>query len=401
MTSLDNIQIQVKRLLTSSSNFHELEAAYEHYSGNISSHAISLELSKFMLALCHCIEPKSILDLGSGFSSFVFRQYKEADVVSVDNNANWIDITREYLASQGLQDSNLVLWDYLDRSMKFDLVSYDLGRMPVRRKELAQAFHLAKPETGIIILDDVHKGGYREYAKSVIDERGYEMIDLRDLTLDQYGRHSWLVRKGKMKPLNTIYPTSYFGRRSSLNWRAPIVCGALNDIIKPKKVVDVGCAIGDLVKGWLDLGVDAYGVEGSPGAKEFLEVPDHRILFHDLRERLPNWSHDNVWVNSTTDLVTCFEVAEHIEEEYADQFVDNLVFLEAPEILISAAPPGQGGHYHVNCQPYEYWVEKFRARGYARVKLAEEKIKKALAPWRHKAGVKAYYNNLLYFWNGE
>ncbi len=197
-----------------------------------------------------------------------------------------------------------------------------------------------------------------------------------------------------MKPLDQIYPARYFGRRNSLNWRAPIVCGILNDIVKPKKVVDVGCAIGDLVKGWMDLGVDAHGLEGSPGAMKFLEVPDDRVLLHDLREPLSNWIDD-------ADLVTCFEVAEHIEEEYADQFVDNLIALGAPEILISAAPPGQGGHYHVNCQPYEYWVEKFRVRGYARVAIAEHRIKKALAPWRHKAGIKAYYNNLLHFWNGK
>jgi len=285
--------------------------------------------------------------------------------------------------------------------MKFDLVSYDLGRMPVRQKELAQAFHFAKPETGIIVLDDVHKSGYRQHVKNLIDERGYEFVDLKEVTLDQYGRHAWLVRRTKMRPLSTIYKPGYFARRSSLNWRAPIVCGAINDIVKPKRVVDVGCATGDLINGWIDLKVDAYGVEGSPGAREFLECPGERVLFHDLRIPLNNDRHMFIGDHNPVDLVTCFEVAEHIEEEYADQFVDNLISLGAPEILISAAPPGQGGHYHVNCQPYEYWEEKFKDRGYERVPLVEHKLKKALAPWRHKAGIKAYYNNVLHFWNGK
>ena len=401
MTSLGDFRIQAKRLLTSWYDFSDLEEAHKYYSEKISSHAISLELSKCLLLLCHYAKPKSILDLGSGFSSFVFRQYKEAEVVSVDNDSNWIKVTRDYLESQGLSNGSLVLYDYLDRTRKFDLVSYDLGRMPVRHNYLVQAFYFAKPGTGIIVLDDVHKKGYREYAKSIIDERDYEFVDLRDITLDQYGRHAWLVRRSNMKSLDAIYPARYFARRKSLNWRAPIVCGAINDVVKPKRVVDVGCATGDLINGWIELGVDAYGVEGSPGAREFLECPGERVVFHDLRIPMENDRHMFIGDHNPIDLVTCFEVAEHIEEEFADQFVDNLVIFGAPEILISAAPPGQGGHYHVNCQPYEYWIQKFRTRGYARVQIAEDRIKKALAPWRHKAGVKAYYNNLLHFWNGK
>src|SRR5690606_32212786 len=33
-------------------------------------------------------------------------------------------------------------------------------------------------------------------------------------------------------------------------------------------------------------------------------------------------------------------------------------------ILFSAAPPGQGGEYHVNEQPLQYWREKFAGHGY-------------------------------------
>lgn len=57
------------------------------------------------------------------------------------------------------------------------------------------------------------------------------------------------------------------------------------------------------------------------------------------------------------------EVAEHIEEEYADTFVDNLT--NASDcILFSAAIPGQGGEHHVNEQWQSYWVKKFENRCY-------------------------------------
>ena len=33
-------------------------------------------------------------------------------------------------------------------------------------------------------------------------------------------------------------------------------------------------------------------------------------------------------------------------------------------ICFSAAVPGQGGYQHINEQFQDYWIEKFRARGY-------------------------------------
>src|SRR5262249_7981990 len=33
--------------------------------------------------------------------------------------------------------------------------------------------------------------------------------------------------------------------------------------------------------------------------------------------------------------------------------------------FMTAAPPGQGGHFRVNEQPYDYWIERFRKFDYA------------------------------------
>ena len=59
------------------------------------------------------------------------------------------------------------------------------------------------------------------------------------------------------------------------------------------------------------------------------------------------------------------EVAEHIPIESADVFIENLVRHSDGMILFSAAPPGQGGEFHVNEQPYDYWRQKFKRHGYA------------------------------------
>lgn len=190
-----------------------------------------------------------------------------------------------------------------------------------------------------------------------------------------------------MNPLEEIYPNRFFSRRNSLNWRAKFVCEAVRDVLAPVSVIDVGCAIGDLVKRFLALGIDAYGLEGSRGCLPYLEVESDRVFIEDLRLPIDVGRYD---------LAICFEVAEHIEPEYADQFLANLTGM-SDRVLMSAAPPFQGGHYHVNCQPQEYWTEKMAALGFAPDTGIVEAIKQRLAPWQNKPGIKAYYQNLLYF----
>ena len=93
------------------------------------------------------------------------------------------------------------------------------------------------------------------------------------------------------------------------------------------------------------------------------------------------------------------EVAEHIEPEFVDMFIKNLVNA-SDKILISVAPPGQGGHHHVNCQPVEYWVSKFSAINYLHKPEIAHRIKIGWKGFEHKPGIKAYWQNLAYFEKG-
>lgn len=194
------------------------------------------------------------------------------------------------------------------------------------------------------------------------------------------------------KPLEQIYGRSFFSRRYKLNWRAPIVCDAMMLTFKLDKgdtVIDVGCAQGDFVAEFNEnTGIIAFGIEGSQHSKEFFSCNPKVVFMDDLREPL----NLDVFFN----LCMCMEVAEHIEPEYADVFVDNLCSL-SETIVLSAATPGQGGHYHVNCQPFEYWEEKFQARGYERWTGLEARLKYLLEPWKHKDGIRAYWWNILVF----
>jgi len=61
-------------------------------------------------------------------------------------------------------------------------------------------------------------------------------------------------------------------------------------------------------------------------------------------------------------LVWSCEVAEHIEEQFVDNYLASIA--NGKVIAMTHATPQQGGHHHVNCQPPEYWIEKLDDRGY-------------------------------------
>lgn len=191
-----------------------------------------------------------------------------------------------------------------------------------------------------------------------------------------------------MKKLEDIYKGAFFGKRYRMEWRAEPVCSAIIDVLNPQSIIDIGCAVGDLIKEFDKRGRICYGIEGAKTVLPHLMVDAEKVFIEDLRVPI----NPKVFV----DLVLCLEVAEHIEPEYSNQFVDNLIKF-SHTVLLTAAPPGQGGHYHVNCQPFSYWINKFALRGYYYYPEIAESIKKKWLPWKNKKGIKAYYDNLLFF----
>ena len=130
----------------------------------------------------------------------------------------------------------------------------------------------------------------------------------------------------------------------------------LKDMLSVNSVLDVGCAQGTWLNFWQQSNVaDILGVDGDYVVRDRLEIPSACFLAQDVSEPFD--------LERQFDLVQCLEVAEHIAADQAATLVDNLT-RHGASILFSAAPPGQGGEYHVNEQPYDYWRNLFQARGY-------------------------------------
>lgn len=123
------------------------------------------------------------------------------------------------------------------------------------------------------------------------------------------------------------------------------------DIVQPKSVLDVGCGLGTWLHAFDELGLcDYLGVDGEYVDKNHLKIGEDRFISQDLRKP---WS-----LSRKFDVVISLEVAEHLEESYAEHFVKTLVE-HGDVIIFSAAIPGQGGQYHVNEQWLSYWVRLF------------------------------------------
>ena len=185
------------------------------------------------------------------------------------------------------------------------------------------------------------------------------------------------------------YSWKWFTRRKKLDWRGPIIANALVEVWSPESVYDVGCGNGVYVQYLLNQSVNAWGIEPTQECLSSLSMPVDRLLHLDLR--FP-WLVEGEKV----DLAVCLEVAEHIDEPFADTFVDNLSAV-SDQLVFSAAPPGGKGHHHVNCQLPEYWKQKFLARGYIHDEVHERLWLEALAPWKHRKEINAYRRNGICF----
>jgi hypothetical protein len=153
------------------------------------------------------------------------------------------------------------------------------------------------------------------------------------------------------------------------------VIGLLCRHVALSSVLDVGCGRGVWVDEWRRGGVaDAVGVDGAYVRTDRLLIPREQFVALELSRRFD--------LGRRFDLVQSLEVAEHISSSSAEIFVDNLV-THGDVILFSAAVPGQGGEFHVNEQPYEYWRSKFASREFAIFDFLRPHIVKirAIEPW--------------------
>lgn len=169
------------------------------YTDSVSINAASLQCCAYLIALYDEHKPSRILDLGSGISSYCLRTYKalhslDTEIWSIDSDEEWLGISRRYSSSRGLGDQGFELWeDIKDKQETFDLIFVDIDMSPKRELYFDAVFNqFSKPGT-IVLLDDMHKSVIATPFDKLMEESDYTESDIKDLTIDEYGRYSRLV----------------------------------------------------------------------------------------------------------------------------------------------------------------------------------------------------------------
>lgn len=168
-----------------------LKIAYKDYIANYSASLISLSLDRgvFFYYLCQLIRPAMILDLGSGFSSFIFRRYSKdtasvASVLSIDDSEFWLNQTADFLKKHDVSADGMQLWNNSQQEVfpEFSIAFLDIGTLEMRLKLLPDLIHKIKFSSGIILIDDFHVPFYRKKVREICKMENINIYSLRKVT---------------------------------------------------------------------------------------------------------------------------------------------------------------------------------------------------------------------------
>jgi glycosyltransferase involved in cell wall biosynthesis/SAM-dependent methyltransferase len=165
-----------------------------------------------------------------------------------------------------------------------------------------------------------------------------------------------------------MYDKEYFEKhynppykRSELRWLNFFnhIADELVRSLKPRTMLDVGCAIGFLVEALWRRGVQAYGIDLSNYA--IRQVPENlkgfcavKSVLEPLPESFPR----------TYDLLTCIEVLEHLSPDEGQVAIKNIAS-KTRCILFSSTPHDDlAESTHVNVRPVIYWLQSFAEVGF-------------------------------------
>ncbi len=185
-----------------------------------------------------------------------------------------------------------------------------------------------------------------------------------------------------------VYDAAYFANvdKSSVP-SARMMSASIVEEFAPRTVLDVGCGTGALLKALADRGVQGKGAELADAAIAVCRQRGLDVTRFDIER------DDPAVLGSGYDVVCSMEVAEHLPEHLADRYVAMLC-QAGPVVVLTAAPPGQGGTDHVNEQPNSYWITKFEQVGFA---LNEETTARWRSTWAEQGVTWFFANNVMVF----
>lgn len=165
----------------------------------------------------------------------------------------------------------------------------------------------------------------------------------------------------------------------------PVMAATIERLFKPNSVIDVGCGAGTLLAQLKKDGLEVKGLEYSDAGIARCREKGVHVEKFDLES--------DETVQGSSDVTVSFEVAEHLPESLAENYV-RVISQFSPIVIMSAATVGQGGHDHVNEQPHEYWIKKMQTRGFDYDRKSSQQVREE---WAGKGVAYWYVNNTMIF----
>lgn len=166
--------------------------------------------------------------------------------------------------------------------------------------------------------------------------------------------------------MKAIYNENFYkNRHKNTLYSAQKIISIVYSIIPQQKItsaLDFGCGIGTWLSVVKNKNCKITGIDGSWVPKQYLVIPQQNFLSIDISQSL-NETSSELQLLSKHDFSISLEVAEHINQNLSDKFIEFLTE-KSDYILFSAAIPGQTGDGHVNEQWPSYWAEKFDYYGF-------------------------------------
>ena len=171
-----------------------------------------------------------------------------------------------------------------------------------------------------------------------------------------------------LEAVSNFYDGDYYGvsydqsgipyRRDEKHWVDffSSLAGKVVETLAPRTALDVGCAIGLFVEALRNQGVDAQGIDVSRWAID--QVPPELRPFCKVGSITDE-------LEGQFDLITCFEVLEHLPPSLAAESVANLC-RHADAILFSSTHDDFDEPTHLNVEAGGYWAQLFHHEGFLR-----------------------------------